>query len=177
MGRTRRHAVVIGLLVGLPATLLGGLPATAWLADQQLYTGGSAWSDPQTNGAQVASAPLVRISGTARRLLRPGVASRINLRFANPGRNAVTLRHVSVTISSIDAPKADAGHPCTLTDFRVRPMRARTLVLPAAGSTDLFRLGVPWRQWPRLKMRNRPVNQDGCKDASLTLKYRGYRVW
>ena len=177
MGRMRRHPVVIGLLVGLPATLLGGLPAAAWLADQHLFTGGSAWSSSQTNGAQVATAPSVRISGTTHRLLRPGGSARLNLRFANPGRNAITLRHVRVTISSIDAPHADAGHPCTLADFRVRPMRVGTFVLPGAGSTDLLRLGVPSRQWPHLKMRNRPVNQDGCKGASLTLRYRGYRVW
>ena len=56
-------------------------------------------------------------------------------------------------------------------------MRAAVLVLPGHGLTDLARLAVPSWRWPRLKMRNLPVNQDGCKDAQLTLGYLGYRVW
>ena len=55
-------------------------------------------------------------------------------------------------------------------------MRARSLVLPGDASTSLVRLGVPAWQWPNLKMRNRPVNQDGCKGATLKLSYLGYRV-
>ena len=92
-----------------------------------------------------------------------------------PARTPSPCRHVRVTITSINAPKADGAHPCTLADFRVRPMRVGTFVLPRDGFTSLAGLGVPARQWPRLKMRNRPVNQDGCKGASLTLGYRGYR--
>ncbi len=175
---TRRRAVLIGLIIGLPAMLLSGLPAAAWrLADQHLSAGGSAWSSSQSNGAQVASAPSIKISGTAHRLLRPGSSARINLNFANGGPHDIRLRHVRVTITRIDAPEADAAHPCTRADFRVRPMRVGTFVLPAARSTDLLRLGVPSWQWPHLKMRNRPVNQDGCQNATLTLSYRGYRAW
>lgn len=175
---TRRHALLIGLLAGLPAILLSGLPAAAWrLADQHLPTGGSAWSGWHGHGGQVAAAPSVKISGTTHRLLRPGVSARINLRFANPGPYAITLRHVRVTIRSITAPAADAGHPCTRADFRIRPMRLRTILLPGRQATNLVRLGVPGWRWPHVKMRNRPVNQDGCKGASLTLNYRGYRAW
>jgi hypothetical protein len=175
MGRPRRRTIVLGLLVALPATLLAGLPAAAWLTHQHLHTGGPAWSSSQTHGAQVASAPSVKISGTTKRLLRPGLSARIDLRFSNPGPDAITLRHVRVTISRITAPQADAGHPCTVADFRVRPMRAGSFVLPRGEATDLLSLGIPAWQWPHIKMRNRPVNQDGCKDASLTLSYRGYR--
>jgi hypothetical protein len=30
------------------------------------------------------------------------------------------------------------------------------------------------RAWPRLKLRNRPGNQDGCKGVRLTLGYRAH---
>ena len=126
----RRRAVVIGLFIGLPAFLLGALPAAAWIADQHWSVGGSSWSSSQTHGAQVATAPAVKISGTTRRLLRPGRSARINLKFANPSPHAITLRHVRVTITSIEAPRADSAHPCTRADFRVRPMRVGTFVLP-----------------------------------------------
>ncbi len=173
---TRHRAVLIGLLVCLPVTLLGGLP-TAWrLADQHWSMGDSAWSSAG-HDPRVAHGDSVRISGTTTRLLRPGRSSRINLGFANRGSNAVTLRHVRVTITAIKAPQADAEHPCTRADFQIRPMRSRPFVLPGHVFTNLVRLGVPAWQWPRLKMLNRPVNQDGCKDASLTLSYVGYRVW
>jgi hypothetical protein len=56
-------------------------------------------------------------------------------------------------------------------------MRAPRLVLPADDFTDLVRLAIPSWRWPHLKMRNRPVNQDGCKGARLTLGYLAYRVW
>lgn len=174
----RPRAVRMGMLVGIPTLLLVGLPAAGWwLADLRLPQGGSAWLASPADASQVASAPWVKISGTTNRLLRPGVSARINVSFVNDSPHHITLRHVRVTIISITAPRADAGHPCTAADFRLRPMRARTFVLPGSESTDLVRLGVPAWQWPQLKMLNRPVNQDGCQNASLTLSYRGYRGW
>lgn len=165
----RRRAVLIGPLVGLPA---------AWrFADQHLPAGGSPWSSAGAHGPQVALGTSLRISGTTRKLLRPGVSARINLKFANRSPKPVTLRHVRVTITGITAPQADVQHPCTRADSRVRPMRARSFVVPGHGATSLFRLAVPAWRWPHLKMLHRPVNQDGCKGARLALGYRGYRVW
>jgi hypothetical protein len=173
--RTRRRAVVVGLLAGLPVILLGGLPAAWSLVDWP--SGGSAWSSAQTHDPQVAWGTSVEISGNTRTLLRPGGSSRINLGFANDDSKPVTLRHVRVTITSISAPQADSEFPCTRADFRIRPMRVRSLVIPGDAFTTLVRLDVPAWQWPNLKMRDRPVNQDGCKGASLKLGYVGYRVW
>ncbi len=173
---TRHRAMLIGLVVSLPVTLLGGLPAASHLADQY-RTMGSAWSEARIHGPQVAPGASVEISGTTETLLRPGHSSRINLGFDNVGSPAVTLRHVRVTITGITAPQATAESPCTRADFRIRPMRAGRLVLPGDGSTDLARLGVPMWQWPHVKMRNRPLNQDGCKGARLELGYVGYRAW
>ena len=140
---TRHRAVLIGLLVCLPVALLGGAAGGLRLADQHLATGGAAWSSAQTHGPRVARGTSVEISGTTRRLLRPGVSSRINLGFNNMGSKAVTLRHVRVTITGITAPQADAEHPCTRADFRVRPMRARTFVLPRPRFTEPRSPGRP----------------------------------
>ena len=174
--KTRRRAALIGLLVGLPVILFGALPAVWSMADQHLSPGGSSWSNAG-HPPRVARGDSVEISGTTRSLLRPGGSSRINLGFANRGSKAATLRHVRVTITGITAPQADAVHPCSRADFRVRPMRAAVLVLPGDSFTNLVRLGVPFSQWPHLTMINRPVNQDGCKGARLTLGYVGYQVW
>ncbi len=173
---TRHRTVLIGLLVCLPVAVLGALPAAWHLADQHWSVGGSVWH-AHSHDPRVALGSSIEISGVTRKLLHPGGSSRINLEFANRGSPATTLRHVRVTISGIDAPQADKTHPCTRADFRVRPMRSRPFVLPAHASTSLIRLGVPAWQWPRLRMLNRPVNQDGCKGATLTLTYTGYRAW
>ncbi|GAA4731968.1 hypothetical protein GCM10023350_14170 [Nocardioides endophyticus] len=177
MPTTRRRAILVGLLVGLPVALFGALLAVWGLADRYRPMGGTAWSTSHPHQPHVAWGTSVKISGTTRKPLRPGVSSRVRLGFTNQGLKAVSLRHVRVTISSITAPQASPEYPCTRADFRVRPMRARPFVVPDDGFTNLVRLGVPGWQWPRLTMRNRPVNQDGCKGASLKLSYRGYRAW
>ena len=174
--KTRRRKVLIGLLIGLPVILFGALPAVWSLADEHLSRGGSSWSS-RGHAPWVAQGTSIKISGTTRRLLRPGVSSRINLGFVNNGSKAVSLRHVRVTITGITAPQSSAAHPCTRADFRVRPMRAGVLLLPGDSFTSLARLGIPSWRWPHVKMRNRPVNQDGCKSATLKLGYLGYRTW
>jgi hypothetical protein len=173
---TRRRAIRIGLLVGLPVILFGSLPAVSSLADEHLSRGGSSWSS-HGHTPWVAQGTSVEISGTTKKRLRPGGSSRINLGFANNGSKAVTFRHVRVTITGIKAPQADTDHPCSRAAFRVRPMRAGTFLLSGDGFTSLASLGVPASQWPRIAMLNRPVNQDGCKGARLTLGYLGYRAW
>jgi hypothetical protein len=164
-------------LVGLVVLLLGGGSAAWRLADQHLVAGGSMRSSSEVPGPQVALGTSLHISGTVRKLLRPGVSARVNLRFANRGANPVTLRRVAVKISAVTAPQADRRHPCSRADFRVRQMRAGRFVVPGPGFTSLSRLGAPPGRWPHLKMRNRPVNQDGCKGARLTLSFRGHRAW
>ena len=45
--------------------------------------------------------------------------------------------------------------------------------LAASRTRSLTDLGFPQSQWPQVGMVNRPVNQDGCKGATVTLKYTG----
>ena len=176
MPTTHRRAATIGLLVGVPVILLGGLPAVCSQAEPYLFPDGSAWSHGG-HAPWVAQGFSVEIGGTTTKPLRPGGSSRINLGFDNVGSTAVGLRHVRVTITGVRAQQADTDHPCTAADFRVRPMRAGTILLPGDGTTTLAELATPRWQWPRITMLNRPVNQDGCKGAVLTLDYLGYRAW
>ena len=175
--KARRRGVLLGVLVTLPLLLVGAVPAARHLFDGHLPFGGAASSSSPNHHPRVARGTQVEISGTARRQLRPGGSSSLNLAFTNHSSNPVILRQVRVTITAISAPQANGQHPCTPADFRVRPMRATALVLPGGASVDLTRLAVPSWRWPHLEMRNRLTNQDGCKDARLTLTYVGYRAW
>jgi hypothetical protein len=44
--------------------------------------------------------------------------------------------------------------------------------LPGRQSSDLRALGVPAELVPTLTMLDRPVNQDGCKNAQVRLSFK-----
>jgi hypothetical protein len=175
MDRVRGGGLAVGLFVCLPvALLLGTLPAVAWQLSGGLPFGDSV-------GHSVARGRIhrghrVQISGTVQAPLSPGISSPIHLGFMNPNSHTVRIRRVRVIVTRVTAPRADAAHPCGAADFEVRQLRRGSLRIPAKRLTDLAGLGVPAESWPQLVMRNRPVNQDGCKGAQLTLKFRARRL-
>ena len=174
MRGTRQRAKAVGLLVCVPVLLMGALPALAWqLADGDLTSDNTeAWAARERTPRVSYGAP-VRITGTTRRAVAPGTSARISLRFVNTDSTDVVLRGVYVRIIRIIAPHADAAHPCVRADFEIEQMDARTLNVEGGSKvTTLFDLGVPRSDWPQLTMVNRPVNQDGCKGARLSLGYR-----
>ena len=170
MDRTRRNAVVlvVGLLLSLPVAVIGA-PSVLRLTEGQVTRSHDArWPalDPRTNRGLP-----VRITGSVPALLAPGVSSPIALKFMNPNSQAVSIRRVRVTVVRVIAPNATAAHPCTRLDFEIRQMPRLTLRIPAGRVVTLSGLRVPQHQWATFGMRNRPVNQDGCKGARLKLGY------
>jgi hypothetical protein len=79
-----------------------------------------------------------------------------------------------VTVHEVTAPHADRARPCSVADF-VLHQTARSLhvTVPARSTRTLRTLGLARTAWPHVGMRDRPVNQDGCKGARLTLDYTG----
>jgi hypothetical protein len=138
---------------------------------------GPARSDDRGASIELRVAPerrgLFRISGSPRERLAPGLTVPLDLMLTNPQAVAVSVRSVAVWVASVSAPRADAGHPCGARDFAVAQYSGRGLRLRPRSKTTLGRLGFARSRWPRLSMLNRPINQDGCKGAALTLAYRG----
>lgn len=115
-----------------------------------------------------------RIDGDAAKPLSPGRSATINVRFTNPRNSPLRVTRLRVWVRAVSAPNADEHHPCWRRDFAVRQARPGFAVSVAARATRSLRgLGVPRGSWPQVRMVNRPVNQDGCKGASITLGYRG----
>jgi hypothetical protein len=115
-------------------------------------------------GVTVESPASVAIGGPTAGLLRPGAMV--------PHDHSVILDEVTVTVTGIDAPRADDQHPCTLEDFVVRQLSgSHSLVLDGDTVSTLSDLDVADRDWPAVGMRARPVDQDGCKDAVISLAY------
>jgi len=167
-------------MADLRRTALAALLALALGSDVPGAAGRLVGSPTHRHGdsVRVASghrAGRVRITGTVRWGLRPGISVPIQIGFLSPSPRPVNLRRVRVSIVGIAAPRADAAHPCTTADFWVRQMPRRSLPIPAGRYVDLAGLGMSIEDWPQLVMRNRPVNQDGCQGASLSLRYRARR--
>jgi hypothetical protein len=168
MARTRRDVLLVALLACLPAAMLGGALAVTG----HLTAGGHA---SRIDEVWVPNPLRIAITGDVRRVLAPGLSAPIRLTFRNDNAESIRMRRVKVKIVAVSAPHADARHPCSRADFSVRQMPKLTLrVRP--GSSDLVSMRVPTTSWPALTMLNRPVNQDGCKGALLTLGYRSHRA-
>ncbi|MDQ1536940.1 MAG: hypothetical protein QOE58_1333 [Actinomycetota bacterium] len=112
------------------------------------------------------------IEGVATESISPGLAAPLDLKLTNSHATPMVISNLRVKVQKVAAPHADETHPCTIGDFTVDNAASRHTVTIAAESTNtLSRLGLPMASWPHIGMLNRPVDQDGCKGASLTLAY------
>lgn len=154
--------LAVGAVVGF--CLAWGL--SSLLMDDPAHRGGGAI------GVTLEGESPVTIGGRSTALIRPGVMVPLDLSFDNPHSHPVVLDEVAVTLTRVEAPRADAEHPCTLEDFAVRQLSGDlTLVLDGGTVSTLSDLDVADHDWPAVGMHDRPVNQDGCKDALITLAY------
>jgi hypothetical protein len=171
MGRHRHQRLIVGLIIGLPIVLGVAFPAVAW----QVAGSPRFWEHDATwvaHGPELHRGTKVKVTGGAQEPLRPGMTTPIVLTAKNPNSHRVWMNRIRVRIAGIDAPYADAAHPCTTADFKVHQMPRRTMSLPGRQSSDLRALGVPQELMPTLTMLYRPVNQDGCKNAQVRLSFK-----
>ena len=116
------------------------------------------------------------ISGDLQGQLAPAVSRPLGLTVTNPDKAQVSVTNLSVSITSItrSAVAVAAGRQCTTADYTVTQYSGPyPLAVPGSSSRTLTQLGVPSTVWPQVAMIDRPVNQDGCKGATLTLAYAG----
>jgi hypothetical protein len=112
------------------------------------------------------------IAGDSTQPISPGVSWPLDLEFTNPTDGPVWVSELRVTVRKVSAPNADESHPCVVRDFAVDQATAGLEITLDARATDsLSGLGLANATWPHIGMRDRAVNQDGCKGASLTLGY------
>ena len=118
-------------------------------------------------------APLtsVAISGSATGPVSPGVSAPIDLTFTNPYDFPVTLAGLHVSVDGITTAPAATGRTCEAADFGVLQAENLQIILGAKGTRSLGGQSIPKAQWPHVRMHDLPANQDGCKSASLTLRY------
>lgn len=116
------------------------------------------------------------LSGNASGPMLGGSGAPIDVQLANGYDFAILVTDLRVTVRTVDAPHADAAHPCTAKDFVVGQIAGNPgIVVPAHASTSLGRMQYPTSTWPRLAMVSRSVNRNACQGASLTLGYTASR--
>jgi hypothetical protein len=170
MERSRRRIAAIALLICLPAMTLAALPAFGLHMDAVRRP--VAQFAQKSHGHDAVWTGGIQITGNVQSPLSPGMSSPISVRINNPNPRTVAMQRVRVKIAGITAPHADATHRCTRVDFEIHQMPRLALRVPAGRVTDLAGLGLPVTSWPTLAMRNLPTNQDGCKGATVTLRFR-----
>jgi hypothetical protein len=117
------------------------------------------------------------IAGQLTELLAPGRAVPLDLALINSKARPLRITGLAVSIVGIRAPAADTSHPCSTADFAVVQFTGSyRLHLGARSTRRLSAFGVAPGRWPRVAMVNRPFNQDGCKRASVALRFTGRAV-
>lgn len=114
------------------------------------------------------------IVGSVTAPLAPGQRTPIAMMLGNMHADDLRIDRLRARVTSVTAPQATRAHPCGLRDFRARGLRsARRSVVPQQSRRSLGELGYAVSEWPSVELVDRPVNQDGCKGATVTLAYRG----
>ena len=175
MGRPRTAGMFVGLLA-LPAAAARSAARAVWrgtLSDGLPFV----QDDATGSGARPAAAPPGRQGEDHGR--RPGSSSArassapIALTFQNPNKHKVTDE------ARPGQDRQDHRAP----RGRRPPVHHGGLRDPADAAPDPAGCrpsgpptwppcGVPMDTWPSLTMRNRPLNQDGCKGAELKLRFK-----
>jgi hypothetical protein len=163
MRRPTRREVVLAVVFALVVAVL-----LLWLRG----CGPVGRSTDVTGHDSVRAPSSFTISGDVRRPISPGEVVPIDLRLDNTSDLDLAIDHITVVVVGVDAPRADADHPCSAADFDVRQLSGGVVLRIVANSAEsLSAMDLPNENWPAVSMVDRPVNQDGCKGASLTLRY------
>lgn len=129
-------------------------------------------AEPAPGGATetvgTGQAVIFTITGHTLHPLSPGTSAPFDVELINSRGYPLVVTDVRLTIREVLAPRADAGHPCTIDDFTVVQGAGDLRIdLPADASTSLRAAGVDRSDWPWVGMTNTSSNQDGCKGATL----------
>jgi hypothetical protein len=108
------------------------------------------------------------LSGSADRLLAPGVSGFIDVSITNPNNQPLNVTGITVSVTATSKPT------CTTSNFAVTQFSGTyPIVVPANSTRTLSQLGIAQAQRPKVSMIDLPVNQDICKNTGITLGFTG----
>ncbi|MCU0257413.1 MAG: hypothetical protein MUF56_00115 [Solirubrobacteraceae bacterium] len=122
--------------------------------------------------APTGDGPRLLVGGNLRVALGPGLTEPVDVKLGNPFAEPLDVTGITLEITDINAPNSSTALPCDLRDFQVAASSGAPVRLPPMSVRSLEEIGIPRPQWPSIAMLNRPVNQNGCKGAAVTFRYR-----
>lgn len=125
----------------------------------------STGSRSTTTSSATTGTPFT-MSVAVRKALYPGVSVPLNVSFANPNTDAITLDVLRVEIDD------DGRSDCPMdVNFEVVQLVGDPdrVVVPGGGFTSLEDLGIADAEWPQLRMLAREANQNDCMGVSVDL--------
>ncbi len=111
------------------------------------------------------------ISGNAGSILYPGKTSDVDLTLTNPNNFVIRVTALGV---SVEEQTTNAG--CSGTQNFTTSALVGTVDVPGNTTATLSQLGVPPARLPKITFLNTPVNQDACKNVTVTMQYGGTAV-
>lgn len=121
---------------------------------------------------QLTNAARFDISGSLANPLYPGTGQALELTFTNPNPTPITIAAGGVGIEIVVNGAQAINCPAS-PNFLVSQTLTVALTIPAdtISPLTLTQLGIAPSAWPRIDMVETGVNQDACKNATLTLNY------
>jgi hypothetical protein len=173
--RSVTRARTTTLVIGTGSTVRPGSYRVRLRAETSRQAGrGPTASSVVTLTVNAGSGLALGLAGSPARVLVPGGVAGIDLALTDRRRANIVVSSVVVSIEQVQAPRADAAHPCTPADFAVSQLSGPyRLALAPSNPQTLGQLGIDPSRWPSVMMLDRPVNQDGCEGASVVLSYSG----
>jgi hypothetical protein len=109
------------------------------------------------------------VTGNATAPLAPGFSSPLAVTVKNPNNVAITVTELHVAVATASS-KAGCEGPANLALTQSSLSASNPLVVPASGQASLPNGAI---SAPQVQMKDLPVNQDACKNASFTFNYSG----
>lgn len=108
------------------------------------------------------------MTGSADRLLAPGVSGAIDVAITNPNNQPLNVTNITVSVTGTSKPA------CATSNFSVTQFSGSyPITVPANATRTLSQLGIAPAQRPKVTMINLAVNQDVCKSTGITLGFTG----
>jgi hypothetical protein len=171
----RRGSATVELVVSAPAASAPVAPAPRPRPAEDVPSVTPVAPPPTPPTPLVATVPnAFTIAGPLSGPLTPGTEEPLDLTLTNLEGTDLRIARLDVQVAAVSGPQSDSAHPCEPGDFAVAQFSgAPGFTLPAASTADLGELGFDRSEWPAVSMLDRPVNQDGCKGAGLSLAFTG----
>jgi hypothetical protein len=101
--------------------------------------------------------------------LAPETSAALEVSVTNPNDVALAIIRLTAVVAAVHAAGACGAENFTLHQFS----GAYGFVIAGHSTARLAQLGIRSAQWPQITMVNRDVNQDGCRDAVVTIRFAG----